>query len=153
MTVAPDIRTASIAGLRRLFGSLDAPPADMLSGFYRAEFIGPWCLRATARPGVALLGLPAWQGKRFLSPRQATNLVGHPPDTKEYLQMRCDIHASKLDQQPCAALTYGRQAPRPWRWVTDELRRLDDGRLLGMTHISHPFLRAPAMPFLLVRAA
>ncbi len=43
--------------------------------------------------------------------------------------------------------------PLPWRWVTDELRALDDRTLLGMTRIDLPGLRGLAFPFLLEREA
>ncbi|MBL8365167.1 MAG: hypothetical protein JNN14_07800 [Comamonas sp.] len=46
-----------------------------------------------------------------------------------------------------------RQAPRPWRWVRDELRTLDASHLLGMTLIDLPGLRGQAFPFLLERQA
>jgi hypothetical protein len=109
-------------------------------------------LRTTGRPGVALLGLPSWQGKQFLDPLLATNIVGTGSRQRERLQMHCAIAPSTLDHRPCAVLSYDADAPRPWRWITDELRRLDEHRLLGMTQLHHPWLRAPALPFLLTRA-
>jgi hypothetical protein len=60
---------------------------------------------------------------------------------------------SKVDGQPGVALHYGAEAPLPWRWVTDELRQIDQHRVLGMTVIDLPILRHWAFPFLLERAA
>jgi hypothetical protein len=58
-----------------------------------------------------------------------------------------------LDGKPVVALTYGAAGPVPWRWVTDELRALDEHTLLGMTRIDLPLLRHMVFPFLLERAA
>lgn len=143
---------ASIGELRRLFATLDPPSTGQLAGFYRADFIGPWCLRASGRPGVALLGLPRWQGKRFLNHEIATNIVGLLSEAREKLTMVVSPAASALDGRPCVALTYGAGAPLPWRWITDELRAFDDRHLLGMTRLGHPWLRRSALPFLLTRA-
>ena len=41
--------------------------------------------------------------------------------------------------------------PVPWRWVTDELRALDEHTLLGMTRLDLPLLRRFVFPFLLER--
>ena len=55
--------------------------------------------------------------------------------------MQCRECPSSLDGGPVAALSYGADGPVPWRWVTDELRALDERTLLGMTVINLPLLR------------
>ena len=143
----------SLTGLRRLFRDLPAPAPAMRAGFYQARFIGPWWLRWSGPLGVALGGLPGWQGKRFLSPDCATNVLARRGVQTECLHMHCSEGASPMDGRPSVQLHYGAQAPRPWCWVRDELRVLDSHHLLGMTVIDLPGLRGQAFPFLLQRQA
>jgi hypothetical protein len=145
------IRSQSIAKLRALFSTLQAPTADMFTGFYRAEFIGPWWLRLTGRPSVALSGLPGWQGKRFLTGATATNVLLKKGQTTHALLMRCVNGVSQVDGKHGLALHYGADAPVPWRWVRDEIRAMDAHRILGMTVINLPVLNRLSFPFLLVR--
>lgn len=141
----------SLARLRQVFGSLPAPPLSMRSGFYRARFIGPWWLRWFGPLGVALGGLPGWQGKHFLTPDHATNVLQRRGIRTERLQLHCTEGPSPMDGRPSVLLDYGARAPCPWRWVRDELRALDAHRLLGMTVIDVPGLRGRMFPFLLER--
>ncbi len=145
------IRTQSITRLRALFSTLRAPAAEMCAGFYRAEFIGPWWLRITGRPSVALSGLPGWQGKRFLTTTTATNVLLKNGQATQVLLMRCVSSVSQVDGKQGLALHYGADAPVPWRWVRDELRAVDANRMLGMTVINLPLLKRFSFPFLLVR--
>jgi len=147
---ADAVRTASIRELQQLFGTLGVPPTPP-SGLYRAEFIGPTWLRLSGRPGVSLAGLPRWLGKRFLGPDSATNVLAGKDGNTEKLHMHCATVSSSIDGRPSLVLTYGPRAPRPWRWVRDELRYIDDRMLLGMTVIEQPLLRRLPLPFLLVR--
>ena len=50
------------------------PAAEQLIGRWRAEFIGPWWLRGSAGPSIALSGMPGWYGKRFVDAQAAVNL-------------------------------------------------------------------------------
>lgn len=146
---------ASLGELRALFSSLPAPAPAMRRGFFRATFIGPAFIRVTARPTLEVTGLPGWQGKKFLSADHATNILKKGDGTVEHLAMRVTPVTSMVDGQPGVALTYpaqnGKPAPAPWRWVRDELRALDDDRILGMTVVDLPLLRRFAFPFLLTR--
>ncbi len=146
-----EFRTQSIAKLKALFSTLQAPAADMCSGFYRAEFIGPWWLRVTGRPSVAMSGLPGWQGKQFLSATTATNVLLKKGQTRHALLMRCVGDVSQVDGKQGLALHYGADAPLPWRWVRDEMRAVDAQHILGMTVINLPLLNRLSFPFLLVR--
>lgn len=147
------LNRATLADLRQAFRDAALPSLSQRSGFWRARFIGPWWLRLGGRPGVALSGLRGWQGKRFLTPETATNVLRHAHGDVEALTMLCRDAVSDLDGCPVAALSYGSAGPVPWRWVTDELRALDDRTLLGMTRIDLPGLRRLALPFLLERDA
>ena len=83
----------------------------------------------------------------------ATNVLARCDATIDALSMQARECPSALDGKPVVALTYGASGPIPWRWVTDELRALDDRTLLGMTRIDLPVLRHMVFPFLLERAA
>jgi hypothetical protein len=146
------LQRASLSELFRLFSSLEVPAERLRAGSFRAEFIGPWWLRISSGPSIALAGLPGWRGKRFLSATTATNVLrARDGSFTEALTMSCLPGPSQVDGKPGLALHYGVQAPRPWRWVTDELRALDEDTLLAMTVIGLPVLRHLAFPFLLVR--
>lgn len=146
---------ASIGDLKALFASLPPPSAAMRHGFFRASFIGPTWLRKSGRPTVAISGLPGWQGKRFLTAEDATNVLTEGDTVREALAMRVVHGVSQVDGKPGVALHYvpqaGEAAPAPWRWVRDELRALDDDTMLGFTLVNLPFVRQMAFPFLLTR--
>lgn len=69
----------------------------------------------------------------------------------EALTMQCVPEPSLVDGQAGLSLHYQATAPRPWRWVRDELRAFDDDTLLCMTVIERPLLRQLSFPFLLLR--
>lgn len=133
------------------FERLSVPSEAELHGRFRAEFIGPAWLRLTAGPSVALAGLRDWWGKELSGVGPAHNLVGRRGHMVRTLPMQLRFANSLVDGRACAALRYGPESPRPWPHVVDELRTLDEARLLGMTVIDVPLLRALAFPFLLVR--
>src|SRR5690606_40646843 len=80
----------------------------MRRGFFRACFIGPWWLRATAGPSLALSGLAGWQGKRFVDEGTATNVLQTRQGRIEKLRMQCRAAASPVDGRPGVTLNYGR---------------------------------------------
>jgi len=141
----------SRAEWRQVFADLPVPALAMRTGFYRARFVGPWWLRWSGPTSVALGGLPGWQGKRFLAPDRAVNVLRRNGRPVERLEMRCVEEKSLIDGRQGVVLQYGVHAPRPWRWVQDELRVLDGSRMLGMTIIGLPGLHRQAFPFLLER--
>ncbi len=78
--MAGQSRTEWIEKLNKLslkdFGDLFASAAIYnMQGTYRAAFVGPGWLRATAGPAIAAGGLGHWWGKRIAKDGQATNLV------------------------------------------------------------------------------
>lgn len=150
-------QTASIQELKKMFTSLPPPDASMRFGFFRASFVGPAWLRLSARPSLEVSGLPGWQGKRFLSADDATNVLKRREGLQEALAMRVTSGLSQVDGKPGLALHYvakdGKAAPLPWRFVRDELRAVDADTMLCMTVIDLPVLRHLAFPFLLQREA
>lgn len=144
-------RTSSLGALRQLFATLPAPDAGFRHGFFRASFVGPFWYRIGGFPSVHLSGLPYWQGKKFLTPDTATNILKKGDGTVEALSMTVATVPSLIDGQPVVALLYGKEAPFPWRHVRDELRVIDERTLLGITKVDLPILRHFAFPFLLER--
>jgi hypothetical protein len=96
-------------------------------------------------------GLPGWQGKKFLDHDVAVNVLKRKGELCEGPRMRWTSGTSRLDGKPGVGLQYPPNAPRPWRWITDELRELESGTLLGMSVLDAPVLRRIGIPFLLVR--
>lgn len=150
-------QTASIQELKKMFSSLPPPDTSMRHGFFRACFVGPAWLRLSARPSLEISGLPGWQGKKFLSADDATNVLKRGDRLEEALAMRVTPGVSQVDGRQGVALHYvakgGKEAPLPWRFVRDELRAVDADTLLCMTVIDLPVLRHLAFPFLLQREA
>jgi hypothetical protein len=149
--MAAAFRTFSIRALKELFAALPAPDAAFRHGFFRASFVGPFWYRLSGFPSVHLSGLPHWQGKAFLTPDSATNILRKGEGTVQALSMTVVTLPSLIDGEPVVALQYGKEAPFPWRHVRDELRVIDERTLLGITKVDLPILRHFAFPFLLER--
>lgn len=145
------LKNASLSHIKTTFKDLAPIPLVMRQGFYRASFIGPWWLRLSARPSIALSGLNGWQGKKFIDDASATNILKNNSDLIEKLSMTCVEQPSGVDGKNAVVLLYGEQAPMPWRWVVDELRVLNENTLLCMTTINLPLLRHFSFPFILSR--
>ncbi|KRW61866.1 hypothetical protein [Pseudomonas sp. TTU2014-080ASC] len=147
------LTSASLGEIKTVFNELEPVPAGARQGFFRASFVGPWWLRASAGPGLVLGGLPGWQGKRFIDANTATNVLQRRHGVEEKLRMSCQESVSAVDGRMGVALIYGADAPLPWRWIRDELRMLDDNTWLAMTVVDVPILRGLALPFVLQREA
>lgn len=141
----------SLRQLQARYATLPALADQARTGQWRARFVGPWWLRCSAGPSIALNGLPGWYGKRFERADAAVNLLQGPDGLRAALPMQCSEQASWLDGKPCAALSYGAATRRPWRWVRDELRVLDERHCLCLTFVDLPLLRRLAFPFVLER--
>lgn len=154
-----DARTATgrapgVVALIRAWSDLPAPAIEDVVGDLRAEFVPP--LRHVAPVGLGLAGLPRWHGKRFTATGDGElaglNLLRAPGGgLEERLPMRAVLGSGLADGAPAVVVTYADDAPRPWRWVRDELRLLEDGVLVGMSYVDRPALRRGGLPFLLRR--
>ena len=148
--------THTVLSLKRAWSSLAVPAVEEVLhddvGDLAATFVPP--LTRLAPGGLALVGLPRWFGKRFRrtgTDIEGANLVRRGGALVETLPMRLSEGASWADGGPALVVSYGADAPRPWRWVRDELRTAPDGSgLVGMTFLDVPGLRrASGTPFLL----
>ncbi|TNC48065.1 hypothetical protein [Mumia zhuanghuii] len=153
--------STTVRSLRRAWSTLRPLAPDEVSGDLAASFVAP--LRRIAPWGLGLVGLPRWYGKRFPA-RQATEALGGTVQganlvreasgaLREVLPIRASGGRSLADGSAALVVTYGADAPRPWRWVRDELREAPDGTIVGMTYVDLPVLRRAGTPFLLTRVA
>jgi hypothetical protein len=106
-------------------------------------------LRAIAPAALTVSGLGGWWGKRFNADGTAVNLVKRGGTVEPRFPMRLHTVTSTLDDRPTLALMYGPENPFPWPHITDELRPLGNGAILGMTHLTSGVLRKVAFPFVL----
>ena len=144
-----ELNNQSLASFRILYQSLPSPSADSLAGTHKSEFVGPRWLRRIAGPGLFPLGLGGWWGKKFDSQGQGMNIVRRRGEQLMIMPVKLREMASLIDGMLTLAITYEPGSRLPWPWVIDEVRRLDEETLLGMTMVSRrPFNRI-ALPFLL----
>ncbi|MCG8633507.1 MAG: hypothetical protein MI863_06740 [Desulfobacterales bacterium] len=136
---------------RQSFETLESPPSHRMAGKYTAEVPGPWWYRWTFKPAMALTALRGWTGKEIFDNRTGINLVKRRGGIIKVLPMAIKKQAARIDGQPARVIVYGEDAPFPWCRATDELRELEEGRLLGMTIFDLPLVRHIAFPFILNR--
>jgi len=144
-----ELNSLSLSKIGKLFYTLSPIDVSELNALYRAEFIGPLWLRITAGPALSLTGLRGWWGKEFVESTIAYNLVATDSGRIPKLQMAIGMAPSPFDGKRTVQLTYSFDAPIPWRYVTDELRWLDERRILAMTYVNRPLFYRIAFPFLL----
>lgn len=144
----------TVVSLRKAWSGLRAPEPSELVGDLEASFVAP--LKRLAPAGLGLVGLPRWYGKRFRQDGAGlagVNLLRTDSGLVETLPMTVRSEPSLADGRPTLAISYAADAPRPWRWVRDELRVLPDGTFVGMTFVRRPVVRVlGGTPFLLAGA-
>jgi len=148
---------ASLADLRAVFRAAPQPRLDDLAGAHRAQFAGPAWLRAAGPRATTLAGMPKWYGKRFDAAGEHTttlsgeNLVRSPDGVTGSIPLTAEVAPSRIDGRPALVVRYPIDAAWPWRLVSDELRPVGDGVLLGMT-LGIPMAPPGGFPFVLHRA-
>ena len=128
---------------------LHLPPAVPREGDYDSALAGPLWLRSIGPPGLALLGLPGWCGKRFLAAGEGINLLKGRKGIRPALPFRWEHGPSAIDGREALLIRYPADARWPWPGVTDELRQWEPGLWLGMTYARKPSSLAGPLPFLL----
>ena len=146
---ARPLNRRGLRSFRKLFLTLPLPEDGGLTGIFRAEFVGPSWLRATAPPALALGGLGGWWGKQFDGAGRGMNIVRRDGALSHTMPVALSVADSLVDRRPCLKVTYPTGSPIPWPLVVDELRFLDDDTLLGLTILNAGPLRRVAFPFLL----
>ncbi|MCJ7529619.1 MAG: hypothetical protein MUO64_01145 [Anaerolineales bacterium] len=138
-----------LRAFKSIFASLSPPEIHSLKGLYQAEFTGPLWLRKAAGPCLVLAGMGGWWGKEFHQDGTSVNLVYRGGRLRPHFPIRLAAMPSLVDGKPGVTVQYPKDSPFPWPLVVDELRRLDDTTLLGLTIVNAGFLRKLAFPFLL----
>jgi hypothetical protein len=147
--IQQQLTTGSLASFRSFFSSLQPPTVASMQGVFQSAFVGPLWLRTIAGPGLYPLGLGGWWGKQFDDLGQGSNIVRRGGRLSTRLPISLAQAPSHIDGAPCLAVIYPPESPFPWPRVIDELRTIDDQRLLGMTLVARPSLTGLALPFLL----
>jgi len=144
-----DYNTLSLKQFRNLFISLPVPEVVSIHGVYRAAFVGPGWLRASSGPALVASGLGGWWGKEFSADGTAFNIVLRAGKFSTRFPMKLVQTRSFIDEKEGLALHYQPGNPFPWMYIIDELRRIDERTLLGMTLANVNGLRKLAFPFTL----
>jgi hypothetical protein len=144
-----DFNSLSLRQFREYFSSLAAPESASLLGQYHASFVGPAWLRLTAAPGLVPLGFGGWWGKDFNADGTAINIFLRAGKFSRLFPMKLVRVPSFVDGKDGLSLHYPPGNPFPWTHVVDELRRIDESTLLGMTVPNITGLRGLAIPFIL----
>lgn len=147
--------TDTVLTLRRAWSDLGTVAPTDLVGDWEASFVRP--LTRIAPPGLGLLGLPNWYGKRFRAVEgevSGVNLLRADGDDalRETMPMSLSVQPSLVDGTPTLTVSYAPGTRKPWPWVRDEFRPRGEGILVGMTVVDLPGMRAVGgTPFLLTR--
>ncbi len=139
----------SLGALRNLFSSLEIPAIDSIAGTYRGSFAGPHWTRAAVRPALWMTGLGRWWGKELSSQGTAINLIRKGENLTTRFPMKIILGKSFIDGRDGLLLYYLPNHPILWLLVEDEIRRLDQNTLLGMTHSRIPIVGRLVLPFVL----
>lgn len=139
----------AIGTLKQVFRKARPVGASELSGFYPGQPAGPWWFRLNSGPTLALTGFGGWLGKQFLTNGTAVNMFQTREGIEQRFPMTLVRMPSRVDGQDTLVLLYPSEARAPWCWVTDELRRTNDGNILGLTFVDAPLIRRFVFPFVL----
>jgi hypothetical protein len=103
-----------------------------------------------AWPALLAAGLGGWWGKIIDDDGRAINIVCREGKFSARFRMSFRQERSRIDGRQGLALHYHQNDnPLLWLFVVDEIRRLDETTLLGMTRPRLPGLRWLAFPFVL----
>ena len=147
-----DYNRLSLTEFQEYFSTLAIPDLATLPGKYRAAFVGPGWLRASAGPALALSGLGGWWGKEIYPDETAINIVLRAGTFSKCFKMKFIQEKSFIDSRSSITLHYQPGNPFPWMYIVDEIRQVDGQTLLGMTLANLRGLRGLAFPFILEKA-
>lgn len=140
----------NLAAFRQLFMTLEDVAVTAVNGRHRSAFVGPRWVRTLAPPSLTVAGLGGWCGKVFRG-ADGMNLVRRQGRIHEIMPVSLETRPSLIDGRPTLVVAYPAESRWPWPHIVDELRRLDETTLLGMTMAQPLRLHRVAFPFLLRR--
>ena len=143
------LNQTSLEALRGLFSSVEIPAMDSIAGIYCGSFTGPRWTRVAVRPALWVTGLGRWWGKELSNQGTAINLIRSGKDLSTRFPMKILQGKSFIDGRDGLLMYYLPNHPILWLLVEDEIRRLDQDTLLGMTHARIPVLGRLVLPFVL----
>ena len=149
MKARPDLSQLDLSSLKQAFREGKSVSTTELRGFHAGVPAGPWWFRLGSGPTMRMTGFGGWLGKEFLGEGRAVNLFQRGTHTEQRFPLTLSRAASRIDGADTLVLNYPADARAPWCWVTDELRAMPDGRILGMTFVNIPVLRHLVFPFVL----
>jgi hypothetical protein len=144
-----ELKGQSLSNVRRYFAALAPPEPGSMAGIHRGIFVGPSWLTPLWPPTLAVSGLGGWWGKQIDAEDEAINLVKRQGRFERRFPMYMVEQTSYLDGAPGRAFRYRDENPFPWPRIVDELRRIDDVHVLGMTLAELGPLRKLGFPFIL----
>jgi hypothetical protein len=135
----------SFRDFRERFDTLEPP--EVLRGVWQGEPVGPGWFRIVAGPSLVIGGLGGWWGKAFDGQGGIDNVVERWGALRRTLPAEVRQAASLVDGKPCLRIAYPKGSRLPWPWIVDELRRIDEGELLGLMVLNIGWLPHLAFPF------
>lgn len=148
----PNLNDLWLREFRPLYKRLDFPLLESLQGTHRGEVVGPRWVRRLAPVAFALGGLGGWWGKRFDAEGNGVNIVRRGGRHVEVMPVQVVLRPSLVDGKACLTIIYPPETtPFPMSRVMDELRQLDENRLLGLAIVQQRGLRRFSLPFVLHR--
>lgn len=151
-TSIQELNRLPLAAFRELFAALGPVAVAEMHGRFHSQFVGPAWLRQTAPAALTLGGLGGWCGKVFDGQGGGQNLVRRRGDVRQVMPVVLQERPSLVDHHPTLTIVYPHTSPFPWPFIVDEVRRLNDQTLLGLTLITRFGLSRWAFPFLLHQA-
>ena len=150
-TIIAKFKKYSFDELHKLFKEGKAPSFDEIEGNTAGSFLAlnpkaAWWRKAALVITLAITfanPLARWKGKRFVTPfdeekkGKGINLFQNRLFPQRF-GIDTSIEKSLFDQKPCLAVTYP-HFPSSLFGLRDELRRIDDGVLLGQGHHKLPW--------------
>lgn len=136
------------------FREASEPQLEALVGRHKATFAG-W-LRFGGPFAMRVTGMPGWWGKQFRASGrggerlEGENLLRRGERLVESIPMTAEIASSRVNGRPTILIKYPPDARWPHNRVSDELRPLDEGTLLGLS-FGLPLAPSGGAPFILRR--
>jgi hypothetical protein len=120
-------------------------------------YVGPAPLRAAGPVFLGALRFRHWYGKRFeqdapgVESLEGANRFADGDPVRDRYPMIASIAPSLIDGRPAYVVEYPPDSPRPWNRARDELRAIDDHRMLGITVFKYPVVSLLPLAFVLER--
>lgn len=138
---------ASLATYMQVFRTLPPLLKEEFHGTFQGIVVGPAWFQKVFNRLMVVGGLGGWQGKEFGADGNGVNVVQRGGKISHVAPMLVlGTFPSAFDGQPTLVLGYHNGLHIH---INDEIRRLDERTVLGMTYLKYGFLKQLPMPFVL----